>query len=157
MIRRIGRAEHKERYHLVPVSAPGLRNGRIILAPWTRLEGLQDGQASFGIFGPVDAAQRPCDRLSVFVPALNASTQTATTLLCPASEMVEAILDGRRPKGVTLPKLMEPFPVEWIHQTGCPLQCPALLIGGPTTGGSNCLGRIRRARLFINAKDRNRV
>jgi hypothetical protein len=33
------------------------------------------------------------------------------TLLAP--EMVEAILDGRQPKGVTLPGLMEPFPVEW--------------------------------------------
>ena len=51
-------------------------------------------KASVGIFGPVDAAQRPCDRLSVYVPALNASTQTASPLLCPASEMVEAILDG---------------------------------------------------------------
>ena len=91
--------------------APGLRNGRIILAPWTRLEGLQDGQASFGIFGPVDTAQRPCDRLSVYVPALNVSTQTVSNLLCPASEMVDAILDGRQPEGVTLPKLMEPFPV----------------------------------------------
>jgi hypothetical protein len=134
-----------------------LRNGRIILAPWTRLEGLQDGQASFGIFGPVDAAQRPCDRLSFYVPALNVSTQTASPLLCPASEMVEAILDGRRPKGVTLPWLLELFPLEWTRQTGCPLQCPALLIGGPTTGGGNCLGRIRRARLFIKAKDRNRA
>jgi hypothetical protein len=114
-------------------------------------------KASVGIFGPVDAAQRPCDRLSVYVPALNVSTQTASTLLCPASEMVEAILDGRRPKGVTLPKLMEPFPVEGIHQTGCPLQCPALLIGSPATRGSNCLGRFRRARLPIIAKDRNRA
>ena len=41
------------------------------------------------------------------------------TLLAP--EMVEAILDGRQPKGVTLPDLLEPFPVEWIQQTGCPL------------------------------------
>ena len=41
------------------------------------------------------------------------------TLLAP--EMVEAILDGRQPKGVTLPGLLEPFPVEWIQQTGGPL------------------------------------
>jgi hypothetical protein len=41
------------------------------------------------------------------------------TLLAP--EMVEAILDGRQPKGVTLPGLLEPFPVEWIQQTGCQL------------------------------------
>ena len=39
------------------------------------------------------------------------------TLLAP--EMVEAILDGRQPKGVTLPGLLEPFPMEWTQQTGC--------------------------------------
>ena len=69
--------------------------------------------------------------------------------------MVEAILNGRQPKEVTLPALLEPFLVEWMQRTGCPLQCPALLIGGPATRGSNCLGRSRRARLLINAKDRN--
>ncbi len=36
------------------------------------------------------------------------------TLLAP--EMVEAILDRRQPEGVTLPGLMEPFPVEWERQ-----------------------------------------
>ncbi len=41
------------------------------------------------------------------------------TLLAP--EMVEAILDGRQPKGVTLPGLLEPSPMEWIQRTGCPL------------------------------------
>jgi len=42
------------------------------------------------------------------------------TLLAP--DMVEAILDGRQPKGVTLPGLMEPFPVEWEAQrAGGPL------------------------------------
>jgi hypothetical protein len=41
------------------------------------------------------------------------------TLLAP--KMVEAILDGRQPEGVTLPGLLEPFPVEWIQQPGCPL------------------------------------
>ena len=41
------------------------------------------------------------------------------TLLAP--EMVEAILDGRQPKGVTLPGLLEPFPLEWIKQIDCPL------------------------------------
>ena len=40
------------------------------------------------------------------------------TLLAP--EMVEAILDGRQPKGVTLLGLMEPFPVEWDKQEGGP-------------------------------------
>jgi len=40
------------------------------------------------------------------------------TLLAP--DIVEAILDGRQPEGMTLPGLMEPFPVEWELQTGCP-------------------------------------
>ena len=38
------------------------------------------------------------------------------TLLAP--DIVEAILDGRQPEGITLPELMEPFPVEWEHQPG---------------------------------------
>ena len=33
------------------------------------------------------------------------------TLLAP--DIVEAILDGRQREGMTLPALMEPFPVEW--------------------------------------------
>ncbi len=36
------------------------------------------------------------------------------TLLAP--EMVEAILDGRQPKGVTLPGLLEGVPVGWGEQ-----------------------------------------
>ena len=36
------------------------------------------------------------------------------TLLSPV--IVEAILDGRQPEGMTLPGLMEPFPVEWAEQ-----------------------------------------
>ena len=36
------------------------------------------------------------------------------TLLAP--DIVEAILDGRQPEGMTLPGLMEPFPVEWEQQ-----------------------------------------
>jgi hypothetical protein len=40
------------------------------------------------------------------------------TLLSPA--MVEAILDGRQPERVTLPKLMKPSPVEWAGQEACP-------------------------------------
>ena len=35
------------------------------------------------------------------------------TLLAP--EIVEAILDGRQPEGMTLQGLLEPFPVEWDH------------------------------------------
>ena len=37
-----------------------------------------------------------------------------TTLLAP--DIVEAILDGRQPDGMTLPGLMEPFSVEWGRQ-----------------------------------------
>jgi hypothetical protein len=40
------------------------------------------------------------------------------TLLSP--DIVEAILDGRQPDGMTLPGLMEPFPVEWARQKGSP-------------------------------------
>lgn len=36
------------------------------------------------------------------------------TLLAP--DLVAAILDGRQPKDVTLPALMNPFPVAWIEQ-----------------------------------------
>jgi len=39
------------------------------------------------------------------------------TLLAP--DIVEAILDGRQPEGVTLPALMDPFPVEWNNQINC--------------------------------------
>ena len=38
------------------------------------------------------------------------------TLLAP--EIVEAILDGRQPEGVTLPGLMKGFPVVWEKQRG---------------------------------------
>jgi hypothetical protein len=41
------------------------------------------------------------------------------TLLAP--DMVEAILDGRQPPEMTLPVLMEVFPVEWWQQ-GSPSQ-----------------------------------
>ena len=37
------------------------------------------------------------------------------TLLEP--DIVEAILDGRQPEGITLKALMKPFPVEWNLQT----------------------------------------
>jgi len=36
------------------------------------------------------------------------------TLLSP--DIVEAILDGRQPEGMTLPVLMDPFTVEWERQ-----------------------------------------
>jgi hypothetical protein len=37
------------------------------------------------------------------------------TLLAP--EMVEAILNGRQPEGVTLPRLLEGVPVGWWEQS----------------------------------------
>ena len=43
-------------------------------------------------------------------------TLVRLTLLAP--DMVEAILDGRQPEGVTLPALMEPFPTNWSDQKG---------------------------------------
>jgi len=33
-----------------------------------------------------------------------------------APDIVEAILDGRQPEGMTLPGLTEPLPVEWRQQ-----------------------------------------
>jgi hypothetical protein len=38
------------------------------------------------------------------------------TLLAP--DIVEAILDGRQPEGVDLPRLLGPFQVEWAAQRG---------------------------------------
>lgn len=40
------------------------------------------------------------------------------TLLAPST--VKAILDGRQPEGMTLPGLMEPFPVDWTGQRQVP-------------------------------------
>ena len=42
------------------------------------------------------------------------------TLLAP--DIVEAILDGRQPEGMTLPALMEPFPMEWNRQPAATLR-----------------------------------
>jgi hypothetical protein len=36
------------------------------------------------------------------------------TLLAPS--LVQAMLDGRQPDGVTLPRLLEPFPLVWVAQ-----------------------------------------
>jgi hypothetical protein len=43
------------------------------------------------------------------------------TLLAPV--IVEAILDGRQPDGMTLPVLMAPFPVKW-GSSACPSPMP---------------------------------
>ena len=37
------------------------------------------------------------------------------TLLAP--QIVEAILSGRQPEGLTMARAMQPFPWEWQHQT----------------------------------------
>ena len=37
------------------------------------------------------------------------------TLLSP--EIVEAILAGRNPEGLTMAREMQPFPIEWVRQT----------------------------------------
>ncbi|MCI0753560.1 hypothetical protein [Teichococcus vastitatis] len=41
------------------------------------------------------------------------------TLLAP--ELVEAILDGRQPEGMTLPRLLDPFPAGWAEQRASPV------------------------------------
>ncbi len=37
-------------------------------------------------------------------------------LTLPAPDIVQAILDGRQPPGMTLAALMQPFPVAWADQ-----------------------------------------
>jgi hypothetical protein len=69
------------------------------------------------------------------------------TLFAP--DLVEAILDGRAPDGLTLPRLLEPFPIAWIgqrrllagdpHRGSSPADCPA-----PVGGGGSDLGQRRR-------------
>ena len=81
------------------------------------------------------------------------------TLLAP--EIVEAIMDGRQPEGVTLPRLMEGFPVEWEGQqagepagTSCsstsavpPMPCPCSTapISTASCGSSPNAGSTRRS------------
>jgi hypothetical protein len=62
------------------------------------------------------------------------------TLLAP--DIVEAILDGRQPADVSLPKLMEPFPGEWNDQQatlicGLPHWAGAPGAPGPGPDGSH--------------------
>ena len=60
----------------------------------------------YGTIGKIAAAEKINDS---FVSRL-----LRLTLLAP--NIVEVILDGRQPYGMTLPGLMEPFPVEWERQ-----------------------------------------
>jgi hypothetical protein len=60
----------------------------------------------YGTINKLAAAER--------INSSNVSRLLRLTLLAP--NIVEAILDGRQPEGMTLPVLMEPFPVEWEEQ-----------------------------------------
>lgn len=48
------------------------------------------------------------------IPSTYLARVLRLTLLAP--ELIEAILDGRQPRAVTLPTLMKPFPMEWKEQ-----------------------------------------
>ncbi len=37
-------------------------------------------------------------------------------LALPAPDIVKAILDGRQPAGIRMPRLRAPFPVDWYEQ-----------------------------------------
>jgi hypothetical protein len=63
------------------------------------------------------------------------------TLLAP--DIVEAILDGRQPSGMTLPRLMEPIPMEWDRQRGH-ISAPLTANLGPAPCGR--ADKSRRAR-----------
>ena len=69
---------------------------------WRRM--LESGQ--FGTINELAAAEK--------INSSYVSRVLRLTLLAP--DIVEAILDGRQPEGMTLPALMEPFPVEWQSQ-----------------------------------------
>ena len=62
-----------------------------------------------GRFGTIDELAAAEKNNTTYVSRL-----LRLTLLSP--DIVEAILDGRQPEGITLPALMEPFPAEWARQ-----------------------------------------
>jgi hypothetical protein len=52
---------------------------------------------------------------------INSSYVSRLLRLTPlAPDIVEAILDGRQPEGMTLPALLGAFPLEWARQEGGP-------------------------------------
>ena len=63
-----------------------------------------------GRYGPIDELAAAEKINSSYVSRL-----LRLTLLSP--DIVEAIMNGRQPEGMTLPGLMEPFPVEWGQQS----------------------------------------
>ena len=48
------------------------------------------------------------------IPSTYVARVLRLTLLAP--ELIEAILDGRQPRALTLPTLMKPFPAAWKEQ-----------------------------------------
>ena len=90
-----------------------------------RLSGAESETGRHGTIDELAAAER--------ISSSYVSRLMRLTLLAP--EIVEAILDGRQPEGVTLPGLMKPFPVEWwkqqdLRRSPSPPP-PNPLIGGP--------------------------
>ena len=69
---------------------------------WRRL--METGR--FGTIGELAAAEK--------INSSYISRLLRLTLLAP--DIVEVILDGRQPDGMTLPGLMEPFPTIWREQ-----------------------------------------
>ena len=72
---------------------------RIVPSPWR-------GQSRASTIDELAAAEK--------INSSYVSRLLRLTLLAP--DIVEAILDGRQPDGITLPGLMEPFFVEWGRQ-----------------------------------------
>ena len=68
------------------------------------------GAGLYGTIGELAAAEK--------INSPYVSRLLRLTLLAP--DIVDAILEGRQPPGITLPGLMEPFPVEWERQAGGP-------------------------------------
>ena len=48
------------------------------------------------------------------IPSTYMARVLRLTLLAP--EFIEAILDGRQPRTLTLPTVMKPFPMAWMEQ-----------------------------------------
>ena len=90
------------------VLALGRRHDITLIKPvarafrWRRM--LETGR--FGTLAELAAAEK--------INSSYVSRVLRLTLLAP--DIIEAILDGRQPEGMTLPGLMEPFPVEWEQQ-----------------------------------------